>query len=79
MTILVAMPTYDGKIPIETVRALLDERAAAVLIGDDLVVEFLAGCSHPSQGRNQLAQAFMESNSDRLVFLIQMSRGKSGI
>lgn len=69
MTILVAMPVYDGKVPVQTVKSLLDERAAAVMVGDDLLVEFLSGCSHPGQGRNQLAQAFMDSNCERLVFL----------
>lgn len=69
MTILVAIPTYDGKLPIETVRALLDERAAAILVGDDLTVEILPACSHPAMGRNQLAQAFVDSSCERLFFL----------
>lgn len=69
MKILVAMPVYDGKVPVETVKSLLDERAAALVFGDDFHLQFLPGCSHPGQGRNQLAQAFMDSDCERLVFL----------
>lgn len=63
------MPIYDGKVQVEVVKALLQERTAAQFLGDDLMIEFLSGCSHPAVGRNQLAQAFMDSNCDRLVFL----------
>lgn len=63
------MPVYDAKVPTETVRALLNEKAAAHLLGDDLIVEFLQGCSHPAVGRNHLAEAFMESDYDRLIFI----------
>lgn len=69
MNILVAMPIYDGKVPAEVVKALLMERTAAQLLGDDLIIEFLSGCSHPGLGRNQLAQAFMDSPHERLIFL----------
>lgn len=69
MNIHVAIPVYDGKVPVEVARSLLNEKAAAHLLGDDLIVEFLPGCSHPGMGRNQLAQAFMDSNYDRLIFL----------
>lgn len=69
MQILVAIPVYDGKVPAEVARSLLNEKAAAHLFGDDLIVEFLPGCSHPGMGRNQLAQAFMNSSCDRLIFL----------
>ncbi len=69
MKILVAIPVYDGKLPAETVRCLLNEQAAALGGGDDFSVRFLPNCSHPAMGRNQLAQAFMDSDSDRLVFL----------
>ena len=69
MRIHVATPTYDGKLPIEVVRCLLNEQATAVMVGDDIRFQFLPGCSHPAMGRNQLAQTFMESDADRLVFL----------
>ena len=69
MKILVAMPVYDAKVPTETVMALLNEKAAAQILGDELNVQFLQGCSHPAVGRNQLAETFMESDYDRLVFV----------
>ena len=69
MNILVAIPVYDGKLMVEAVACLLNEKTVAHGIGDDLIVEFLPFCSHPAMGRNQLANSFMESNCDRLVFL----------
>lgn len=69
MKILVAMPVYNWMVPADTVRCLLNEKTCAHLLGDDLIVEFLPGCSHPAMGRNQLAKAFMESDCERLVFL----------
>jgi hypothetical protein len=69
MKILVAIPVYDGKLPVETVRCLHNEQTAALLGGDHLQITFLPACSHPAMGRNQLAQEFMDSDCDRLVFL----------
>ena len=69
MKIFVATPVYDGKLQIEVVQNLLGEQALALLSGDELEFRFLPNCSHPAMGRNQLAQDFMKSNFDRLVFL----------
>ncbi len=69
MKIAVAIPAYDGKLPIETIRCLLNEQAAAGMVGDELIFQFLPSCSHPAMGRNQLASDFMRSDADRLVFL----------
>jgi hypothetical protein len=69
MKIVVATPVYDGKLPIETARALFNEQSLALLGGDELIFRFLPSCSHPAMGRNQLAQDFLESDAERLVFL----------
>lgn len=69
MKIFVAIPVYDGKLPCETARCLLNEQALALGSGDDFLVHMLPNCSHAAMGRNQLAKDFMESESDRLVFL----------
>lgn len=69
MVIVVGIPVYDGKLPAETVKCLLDERIVAHGTGDDLQVRLLPGCSHPAMGRNQIAHDFMASEADRLVFL----------
>lgn len=69
MEIRVAIPVYDGKLPVQTVTSLLNEKTVANGIGDDILVEFLPNCSHPAMGRNQLVHSFMESKSDRLIFL----------
>jgi hypothetical protein len=69
MKVIVATPVYDGKLPIETVRCLLAEQAVALGGGFDLQFRFLPACSHPAMGRNQLAQDFMDSGADKLVFL----------
>ena len=69
MKILVAIPVYDGKLFCEGVRCLMDEQAFANSVGDELLVRFLPGCSHPAMGRNQLVNDFLESDAERLVFL----------
>lgn len=69
MKIVVAIPVYDGKLPVELAQCLLNEKSAALLLGDDIVFESLSGCSHPAMGRNQLADAFLKSDSERLIFL----------
>jgi len=67
--ILVAIPVYDGKLQVETVRCLLNEQALSFASGDEILIRFLPSCSHAAMGRNQLAQDFMDSDCERLIFL----------
>lgn len=69
MKILVAIPVYDGKLPCQTVNCLMNEQYVANKLGDELLVEFLPNCSHPSMGRNQLAKSFLESDCDKMIYL----------
>lgn len=69
MKIFVAIPVFDGKLQVQTVKCLLDEKTIATGIGDDLLVNFLPNCSVPAYGRNSLVQNFMESDCDKLIFL----------
>lgn len=69
MKIFVAIPVYDGKLQVQTVKCLLEETTVANGLGDELRVNFLPSCSVPAQGRNQLVQAFMDSDCDKLFFL----------
>lgn len=69
MRVVVATPVYDGKLPVEVVRCLMGEQAIALGGGIDLQMRFLPACSHPAMGRNQLAQDFMDSGADKIVFL----------
>lgn len=69
MKLFVGVPAYDGKLCAETVRALLNEQAAAQTAGIEFQVRFLPGCSLITQARNQLAADFMESDADVLLFL----------
>lgn len=69
MKIFVAIPVYDGKLQIQTVKCLLEETYLASKSGDDLQVSFLPSCSVPAAGRNQLVQDFMDSDCDKLIFL----------
>lgn len=69
MKIFVAIPVYDGKLQVQTVKCLLEETTIANGIGDELRVNFLPSCSVPAHGRNQLVQLFIESDCDTLVFL----------
>lgn len=69
MKIFVAIPVYDGKLDIQSVRCLMNEQAIAILNGDDITINFLSSNAGIAQGRNQLATEFMQSDFDRLVFL----------
>lgn len=66
---MVGIPVYDGKLQVETVTKLLDEKIIAKELGHDIQVRFLSNCSHAAMGRNQLAQDFMNSDCQRLIFL----------
>lgn len=69
MKIFVAIPVYDGKLQVQTVKCLLEETTVANLFGDELRVNFLPSCAVPAHGRNQLVELFLESDCDRLFFL----------
>jgi len=69
MKIVVGIPVYDGKLQVQTVACLMDEKIIALMNGDDLQIRFLPNCSHAAMGRNQLAQEFMDSDAERLIFL----------
>ncbi len=69
MKIFVAIPVYDGKLQVQTVKCLLDEAIVANGFGDEIRVTFLPSCSVPAQGRNQLVQMFLDSDCDKMFFL----------
>lgn len=69
MKIFVAIPVYDGKLQVQTVKCLLEETTIANGLGDELRVNFLPSCAVPAHGRNQLVELFLESDCDRLFFL----------
>lgn len=69
MKVFVAMPVYDGKLPLETASSLLQEQLLAGQNGHELIFAFLPSCSVPATGRNQLVQMFLDSDFDRLVFV----------
>lgn len=69
MKIFVAIPAYDGRLAVETARALLNEQVAAAVAGDEIHVAFLPGCSLITQARNQLVRDFLDSDAERMVFV----------
>lgn len=69
MKVFVAIPVYDGKLQVQTVKALLDEQSLAAVSGDELHICFLPSCSVPAMGRNQLVQDFLRSECEKLFFL----------
>lgn len=69
MKIFVAIPVYDGKLGIDSVKSLMAEQALAIGLGDEFQINFMTGNAGIVQGRNQLSYEFMESDFDRLVFL----------
>lgn len=69
MKLFVAVPAYDRTVHAETVRSLLNEQSLAQGAGLGFEVHFQPGCSLVTMARNQLAQRFMDSDADRLIFL----------
>lgn len=69
MKLFVAIPAYDRRITVETVRSLLNEHGAASLAGVEFQVAFLPGCSLITHARNQLVRDFLASDADRMVFV----------
>lgn len=69
MRLFVGIPAYDGTVGIETVRSLLNEQGAAALLGVEMQVGLLPGCSLITMARNQLVADFLATDCDRLVFV----------
>lgn len=67
--IFIGLPALDCRLHAETVRCLLDERAAAHLLGIDIAVGVVPGCSNLPQARDELVRQFLASGADRLVFV----------
>jgi hypothetical protein len=69
MKLLVAVPAYSGAVTVDTVRSLLQEQTVAAAAEIELRAVFLPGCSLITMARNQLAQDFIDSDCDKLVFV----------
>jgi hypothetical protein len=69
MQISVAVPVYDGRLPVQTAIALFNEQGLANGVGDAISFHFVTGNAGIVQARNQLAHEFMDSPSERLVFV----------
>lgn len=67
--LFVGVPAYDGKLQVETVRALLNEQRVADGLGLEIRVGFLPGCSLITHARNQLCADFLDTEAEKLVFL----------
>lgn len=69
MKLLIAVPAYSGTVSVETVRSLLQEQTVAQAAGIDFRALFLPGCSLITMARNQMAQDFVDSDADKMVFI----------
>lgn len=69
MLIFVSVPAYDGKVGIETARALLNEQRIAQGLDCELRVHFLPGGSAIWIARDHCVRDFLESGAERMVFL----------
>lgn len=67
--LFVAIPAYQCSVGVETVRALLNEQAAAHVLGIEMQIAFVPGTSAIWQARNQIAAEFMASGAHRLVMV----------
>lgn len=69
MKLFIGTPIYGASLHIETARSLLQEQAAAQALGVELSMSLLPGQSMITHARNQLAQDFMESDCETLVYI----------
>lgn len=69
MKISIAIPVYDGKLPVQTAAHLFEELALARQMGDSITIRFNPNCSNVVMGRNVLAKMFLDAGEDRLFFL----------
>lgn len=69
MKVLVCIPAYDRKLSVQTACSLLQEQGAAILAGVSMEVTVAPGSSLITHARNQLAQMFLQSDADRMVFV----------
>ena len=69
MKLFVGVPAGDRRITCETARALLNEQSAAALLGIELQISFAPDSSLVTTARDQLANDFLASEADRLVFV----------
>lgn len=69
MKILVAIPAYQSRVTVQTVRSLLDEQVAAALKQHEMRTVFCPGGSLVTVVRDQIASDFLASDCDRLVFV----------
>ncbi len=72
MKVFIAIAAYDRKLACETARSLLNEQAAAIALGSDIIdleVGFAPGCCALHYTRDILARNFLRSDCERLVFV----------
>jgi len=67
--LFVAIPAGNGSLSVETARSLLNEQGAAFVLGTELHVGLLPGCSLIPHARNQLVRDFLLSDCERMVFV----------
>lgn len=69
MKIMVGIPVYDSKLPIQLVDNLLAENTVASQMGHSILVKFLPSCCNLALGRNQIVKEFLASDFEKLVFV----------
>jgi hypothetical protein len=69
LIVSIAIPAYDRKVSVETMASVLSEVPLATAAGIGLKFQFLPGSSNIAHARNQIAQDFLDSGADRLVFV----------
>ena len=60
---------YDGNVPVNLARCFFDEQTVARGCGDELIPAFMCSRTGIVDGRNTLAQGFMDSQCDKMVFV----------
>lgn len=69
MKVFAAVPAYDCKVGVETVRSLLNEQLISHLAGVELQVAFQPGTSLITMARNQICAEFLATDAERLVMV----------
>lgn len=67
--IFIALPAYDFKVSLKLAVSLAKFAQVAPQHGIDIQIGSICGCSVVSRARNMLAQQFLDSNCDYLLFI----------
>ena len=67
--LMIGLPSYDHKVTVKMAISLMKLAQQVLPLGVDIVVNSVCGCSVVSRVRNLIAQDFLDSDCDHLMFI----------